>query len=332
MSSPHPHAHGPDGSHAHAHAHTHDHAHSHGPGAGTSERRLALAALVTGAFMVAEFAGGLISGSLALIADAGHMLTDAAGLALAWLGLRLSRRPADWSRSYGHDRFGILVAYSNGLLLFLVAGWIVYEAVHRISAPSPILGGVMLWVAVAGLAVNGAVLWTLHGGDHDNLNMRAAVLHVIGDLLGSAGAIVAAIIILLTGWTIVDPLLSVLVSLLILTSAWRVVQESAHILLEGTPAGLDPRVIADDLIANVPGVVGVHHVHLWSLSQERPLITLEARVVDAHAARAAVEAIKARLHETFGIGHATVEIDIADVAGGPVSCPADHSCHGPRPS
>ena len=332
MSPPHTHSHGPETAHGHAHGHAHRHGHSHGPGAGTSERRLAVAALVTVAFMVAEFAGGLISGSLALIADAGHMLTDAAGLALAWLGLRLSRRPADWARSYGYDRFGVLIAYSNGLLLFLVAGWIVYEAVHRISAPSPILGGVMLWVAVAGLAVNGAVLWTLHGGDHDNLNMRAAILHVIGDLLGSAGAIVAAVVILLTGWTIVDPLLSVLVSLLILASAWRVVRESAHILLEGTPAGLDPRVIADDLTATVPGVVGVHHVHLWSLSQERPLITLEARVADAQAARAAVDAIKARLADTFGIGHATVEIEIADAAGGPMSSPADPSCHAPRPS
>jgi cobalt-zinc-cadmium efflux system protein len=282
--------------------------------------------------MVAEFAGGLISGSLALIADAGHMLTDAAGLVLAWLGLRLSRRPADRKRSYGYDRFGVLIAFANGLLLFLVAGWIIWEAADRILNPSPILGGVMLWVAIAGLAVNAGILWTLHGGEHDNLNMRAAVLHVVGDLLGSAGAIAAAVIILLTGWTLADPLLSVLVSVLILGSAWRIVRESAHILLEGTPSGLDARAIAEDLKMTVPSVVDVHHVHVWSLSQQRPMITLHARVESADAARSAVDAIKARLRQTFGIGHATVEIEIGSSGRGEDCSSSDSSCHPTRTS
>ncbi|HYD15919.1 MAG TPA: cation diffusion facilitator family transporter, partial [Hyphomicrobium sp.] len=256
------------------HTHSHPHAHDHAHGAGASERRVAIAALLTGVFMVAEFAGGLISGSLALIADAGHMLTDCAGLLLAWIGFRLARRPADWKRSYGYDRFGVLVAFVNGLLLFAIAGWIVVEAWHRLNAPSPVLGGVMLWVALAGLAVNLASFWVLQGGDNANLNVRAAVLHVAGDLLGSVAAIVAALVILATGWTPIDPILSVVVSLLILGSAGRIVRDSGHILLEGTPAGLDPRQIGDGIKAAVPSVLDVHHVHAWSLSQERPLVTL----------------------------------------------------------
>jgi hypothetical protein len=191
----------------HTHAHPHAHSHGHLHGAGASERRIGLAAVLTGVFMVAEFAGGLISGSLALIADAGHMLTDSAGLTLAWLGFRLARRPADWKRSYGYDRFGVLVAFANGLLLFAIAGWIVVEAVHRFRAPSPVLGGVMLWVALAGLVVNLIAFRLLAGGDHENLNVRAAALHVIGDLLGSLAALAAAVVILATGWTPIDPIM-----------------------------------------------------------------------------------------------------------------------------
>lgn len=270
--------------------------------------------------MAAEFAGGLASGSLALIADAGHMLTDSAGLALAWLGLRLSRRPADWKRTYGYDRFGILVAYSNGLFLFLVTGWIVLEAIHRISSPAPVLGGMMFWIALAGLAVNCGVLWMLHGGDQHNLNIRGAVLHVLGDLLGSVGAIVAALVILFTGWTVVDPLLSVLVSLLIVISAWRLVRDSGHILLEGTPEGMDASTIAADLVTSVPGVINVHHVHVWSLSQERPIVTLHIRLAEGTEANLAVRAVKDRLRSEFGLGHATVEVEFVDCADHPSAC------------
>ncbi len=298
------------------HSHGHPHSHDHGThGAGASERRIGLAALLTGAFMVAELVGGLVSGSLALIADAGHMLTDCAGLTLAWLGFRLARRPADWKRSYGYDRFGVLIAFANGLALFAIAGWIVVEAAHRIAAPSPVLSGVMLWVALAGLAVNLLAFWLLSGGDHGNLNVRAAALHVIGDLLGSVAALAAAIIILATGWTPIDPILSVVVAVLILGSAARIVRDAGHILLEGTPAGLDPREIAADLKAAVPGVVDVHHVHAWSLSQDRPLITLHARVSDSDRAPEAITAaIKAHLKARYGVDHATVELEFEHCA------------------
>jgi cobalt-zinc-cadmium efflux system protein len=307
--------------HTHSHPHADSHLHGHGVqghgahghdahGGRASERRIGLAALLTGGFMLAELAGGIISGSLALIADAGHMLTDSAGLALAWLGFRLARRPADWKRSYGYDRFGVLVAFANGLALFAIAGWIVVEAVHRLNTPSPVLGGVMLGVALAGLAVNIIAFWLLQGGDHGNLNVRAAALHVIGDLLGSVAALVAALIILTTGWMPIDPILSVLVALLILGSAGRIVHDAGHILLEGTPPGLDPRQIGEDIKAAVPAVLDVHHVHAWSLSQGRPVVTLHARVCDSSVAPETITAaIKVLLRARYGVDHATVEIE-----------------------
>jgi len=297
----------------------HDHGgHTHG----TSERRLGLAALLTGGFMVAEVAGGLISGSLALLADAGHMLTDFAALSLAWFGFRLTRRPADWKRTYGFDRFSILVAFVNGLALFVVAGWIVFEAWHRLRQPVEVLGGIMLWVAIAGLAINLLAFAILHGADRNNLNMRAASLHVLGDLLGSVAAIAAGLIIVFTGWTPIDPILSVFVAVIILRSAWMVVRDSGHILLEGAPRGMDAREIADDLRDTFPALADVHHVHIWSITQERPMITLHARLNDARPPAGLASEMRDRLADRFGIGHATIEFEPAQTGedGPPQAC------------
>jgi cobalt-zinc-cadmium efflux system protein len=306
----------------HHHTHDHDHGahgHSHNRAHGASESRVGIAALLTGAFMLAELAGGLISGSLALLADAGHMLTDFASLALAWFGFRLARRLADWKRTYGFDRFSILIAFANGLTLFAIAGWIVVEAWHRLNDPTTVLGGVMFWVALGGLAVNIAAFFVLHGADNNNLNVRAASLHVMGDMLGSVAAIAAAIVIILTNWTPIDPILSVLVALIILRSAWRVVADSSHILLEGAPPGLDNREIAQDLCASVAGVEDVHHIHAWSITQERPMVTMHVRVDGSatHPDRIVAE-VKRRLKEKFGVAHATIEVEYgacADDAG-----------------
>jgi len=308
------------------HKHTHEHGpNDHAHGASQSERRIGLAALLTGAFMVAEVTGGVVSGSLALIADAGHMLTDFAGLSLAWLGFRMARRPADWKRSYGYDRFGVLVAFANGLALFAIAGWIVVEAVHRLGSPADVLGGVMFWVALAGLAVNLGAFWLLSHGDHGNLNVRAAVLHVIGDLLGSVAALAASLVILTTGWTPIDPILSIVVAVLILGSAARVVRDAGHILLEGTPTGLDPRTIGADIVASVPGVADIHHVHAWSLSQDRTVVTLHARLADAKGAPEAITtAIKEHLKARYGVDHATIEIEVARCADAESGSPGTH--------
>lgn len=286
----------------------HGHSHSHTPRDAASARAVGIAALLTGGFMFVEVVGGLVSGSLALLADAGHMLTDFAALAMAWLAFRVARRPADAARTYGFDRLSVLAAFLNGVALFVVAAWILIEAMGRLRAPHAIEGWVMFAVAAAGLLVNVLSFWVLSRGDRGNLNLRAALLHVLGDLLGSAGAIVAAIVIILTGWSPIDPLLSVLVSVLILRSAWRVVRESAHILLEGTPQGFDQAAVVADLTSTVPGVIEVRHLHAWSITESRPMVTLEA-VVDAGSDHdAARGAIKARLAEAFGFDHATVEI------------------------
>ena len=285
--------------------HDHDDRHGHA----VNERSVGFAALLTGTFMVAEVAGGLISGSLALLADAGHMLTDFASLALAWLGFRLTRRPADWRRTYGFDRFSVLVAFVNGIALFAIAAWIVIEAAQRLQEPVPVLGRVMLWIALAGLVVNIVAFAILRSGDSSNLNIRAATLHVAGDLLGSVAAVVASVVIILTQWTPIDPLLSVLVALIILRSAWKVVAASGHILLEGSPPGFDVRAVKTDICAEFPFVQNVHHVHAWSISQERPMVTLHASVEPGTDSVTAVRRIKRMLAEHFEITHATVEIE-----------------------
>jgi cobalt-zinc-cadmium efflux system protein len=292
-------------------AHSHDHAHTHDRG---NERKMLFAAVLTGGFMIAEVIGGIVSGSLALLADAAHMLTDFAALALAWLAFRFSRWPADRARTYGFDRLQVLVAYSSGLSLFAIAAFICYEAVQRLAAPVPVLGGTMMAVAAAGLAVNLIVFAILHTGDRENLNMRAATVHVLADMLGSVGAIAAAAIILTTGWVAADPLASILVALMVLYGAWNVVRDSSHILLEGTPKGIAPADIEADLEANIPDIDDVHHVHAWSITQERPMITLHARLCQPGNADRAIHAIKSRLRERFGIAHATVEIELADCA------------------
>jgi cobalt-zinc-cadmium efflux system protein len=298
-------------SHAHDHDHpTHDHAgHSHGHSHAANERSVGVAALLTGGFMVAEVVGGILAGSLALLADAGHMLTDFASLALAWIGFRLTRQPADWRRTYGFDRFAVLVAFVNGIALFAIVVWIVTEAAQRLYSPVEVRGAPMLWIAAVGLGVNFVSFFVLRSGDRDNLNIRAAVLHVVGDLLGSVAAVVAALVILATGWTPIDPLLSMVVALIIVRSAWRVVADSGHILLEGSPPDLDSRVLREHLRAALPFVLDVHHVHAWSISQERPMVTLHARLAASTDSAVAVREIKRLLAAEFRITHATVEIE-----------------------
>jgi cobalt-zinc-cadmium efflux system protein len=292
-----------DRHHTHAHGAAHVHRHA------SSEARLGWAALLTGGFMLAEAVGGLVSGSLALIADAGHMLTDAASLTLAWLAFRIARRPADWRRTYGFHRFQVLAAYSNGLALFFIAAAIGYEAVQRLREPVEVLAGPMLAIAILGLLLNLAAYLVLHGAGRDNLNVRGAMLHVLSDLMGSAAAILAALVILWTGWTPIDPLLSVLVAALILHSAWGLVRDAGHILLQAAPAGLDVRRLEAELEAAIPGVEDIHHVHAWSLTEERPMVTLHARVADARDGGRVAAAIKAHLRARYGVTHATVEIE-----------------------
>ncbi len=296
---------GHDHSHRHAHSEGHAHAYAHS----NNESRLRLAAVLTAGFMVAEAVGGVIAGSLALVAEAGHMLAYTASLWLAWFAVRLARRPANLVRTFVFHRLLVLAAFTNGLTLFFIAIVIVWEAIRRFSEPVEVLAKPMLVIAVVGLLVNIVAFFVLHGAERDNLNVKGAMLHVIGDLLGSAGAIVAALVILWTGWEPIDPLLSVLVTLLILRSAWFLVRESSHILLEATPLSLDIEAMKQDLTANVPGLVLVHHVHAWSLTQDRPMVTLHACVADVARAQEISQAIKARLKSRFCVDHVTVEVE-----------------------
>lgn len=291
---------------------THDHSsqstHTHG----ANERRIVVAAVLTGGFMFVEAAGGVFAGSLALLADAGHMVADFASLALAWYGFRLARRPADWKRSYGYDRFSVLIAFVNGIALFVIAAWVICEAWQRLGEHPVVLAGPMFWVALAGLAANIVSFWVLQGGDRKNLNIRAAALHVLGDLLGSLAALIAAVVIMTTDWTPIDPILSVLVAVIILRSAWRVVSESGHILLEGTPSGINARDVADDLRATFPAIADVHHVHIWSITQERPMLTMHMRLKENDPPERIVAAVKRRLAERSNISHATIEVEFED--------------------
>lgn len=266
--------------------------------------------------MGVELVGGIIAGSLALIADAGHMLSDFGSLALAWIGFRMARRPADARRTFGFRRFPVLAAFVNGLTLFAIVVWIAYEAVMRLMAPHPIQPMTMLWVAAAGLAVNIASFAVLHGADRDNLNVRGALLHVAGDLLGSAAAIIGALVIMATGWVQADPILSILVALIIVRSAWAVTSESAHILLEGAPQHVDLDAVTHDLADHVDGVLDIHHAHLWSLDGRRSMMTLHAKVANEMAGPGVVARIKARLREKHEIDHATVEIEVEACAEG----------------
>lgn len=303
---------------AHRHDHDHEHGHTHAPEVKAGNKgRVLLAAVLTSGFMLAEVAGGLLTGSLALLADAGHMLTDSVALVLAYMAYRMSERPGTSRMTYGFDRLKILVAYTNGLTVLGIAFFIVVEAVDRIAAPAPVLGAPMLAVAAAGLVLNFVVLAVLRGGERESLNLRGAILHVLGDLLGSVAAIAAAIIILTTGWFPADPLLSILVAVLLLGSAWRLIVESGLILLEGAPVHIDRDAIVADLTAHAEGVVDVHHMHLWTIDGRRPMATLHARLRPGADAAGAIAAIKARLGDAHGIHHATVEVETSD------ACPDD---------
>ena len=285
-------------------------AHGH-EGNESNQRRVMIALVLTGTFMLVEVVGGIISGSLALLADAGHMLTDTMALTLAAMAFQVSKRPPGGNLTYGYQRFQILAAFVNGLSLLAVVGWILFEAVSRFFNPRDILGETMLVVATAGLVINLVSFAVLHTGDKENLNIRGAALHVAGDLLGSIAAIVAAIIIINTGWTPIDPILSVAVAALILKSAWSLVKRSAHILLEGAPEWLDVETMQERIVARVSGVGEIHHVHIWGLTPQQLMLTMHVSLDGPVESQSGViRDVKTFLQEEYGIGHSTIEVDV----------------------
>jgi cobalt-zinc-cadmium efflux system protein len=270
-----------------------------------------IALVLTGTFMLVEIVGGIISGSLALLADAGHMLTDTMALSLAAMAFHVSKRPPDGSLTFGYQRFQILAAFVNGLSLLAIVGWILFEAVRRFINPRDILGETMLTVAAAGLIINLISFAVLHTGDKENLNIHGAALHVAGDLLGSIAAIVAAIVIIYTDWTLIDPILSVAVAFLILKSAWALVKRSSHILLEGAPEWLDVDAMQGRIVANVPGVTEIHHVHIWGLTPQQLMLTMHMSLGDQVASQSdVIRNVKSFLKDEYGIGHSTIEVEV----------------------
>lgn len=313
-------------------SHSHDHHdHSHAPAVTSdNERKVLLGFSITFTFMIVEVVGGLISGSLALIADAGHMLTDAAALALAYAAFRLGRRAADSKRTFGYLRFEVVAGLVNAITLFAIVAWIGYEAFQRFLVPHPVLSGPMLIVAIMGLLVNILIFRILTHGDNEHVNIKGAALHVMGDLLGSVGAIAAAVTIYFTGWEPIDPILSIVVSLLILRSAWGLLRASLHILLEGAPDNAAPDDIERHLKANVDGVALVRHVHVWSLTSGRTLATLHVELADDANAAAVTREVIRQLKARFDIEHATVAINWDDDGDGSCSLsrsPADAAHH-----
>lgn len=294
---------------AHSH-HDHDHGHSHAPTVtSANERKVLISFVLIFTFMLVEAVGGVLSGSLALLADAGHMLTDAAALALAFAAFRFGRRAADSRRTFGYVRFEVIAGFLNAVTLFGIVIWIVYEAWQRFSRPGEILAGPMMIVAILGLLVNVLVLWIMTRGESEHVNIKGATLHVMGDLLGSVGAIVAAIVVYLTGWTPIDPILSVAVALLIVRSAWKLLGKSLHILLEGAPDDALPDELEHGLMGSVAGLAAVGHIHVWQLTSGRTMATLHVRPKLDDEARMVVKAVEKALREKFGIEHATVAID-----------------------
>ncbi|HSJ24178.1 MAG TPA: cation diffusion facilitator family transporter [Longimicrobiales bacterium] len=300
------HRHDPGHDHDHGHDH-HDHDH-HDHLREVSRRRLIVVLALTSTFMVVEFVGGWIANSLALMADAGHMLNDVAALALTWFALWFSRRPATPEKTYGWLRLEILCALVNGAALFLIAGIILWQAFLRFQTPQEVEGTLMLVVASGGLVVNiiGAVL--LHSSASHNLNMRGAYLHILGDLLGSVGAISAALIILATGWYVADPLISVFVALLILAGAWRLMRESVDILLEAVPRGIDIGAV-HRAILDVDGVHDVYDLHVWTLTSGYLSMSGHALIRDPARHQSVLQEIHDVMHSRFNISHVTVQID-----------------------
>lgn len=290
--------------------------HPHVQPTGGSHGRLAIALALTLAMLIVEGVGGWWSGSLALLADAAHMLVDAGALALAWIAALLALKPADARRSYGYGRIEVLAGFVNALVQVLLVIAIVYEAVRRLLAPEGIhiQSTVMLVVAVAGLLVNAIVLRSLHVHDHahDDLNTAGARLHVFGDLLGSVATVLAALLVCYLGWQWADPLLSLGVSILILRSAFVLLRRSSHILLEGVPEGLATDDIHAVLLQADPAIIEVHHLHVWQLASGSRMATLHARVCDGGDAQRVLHAIQHVLMEHFAIGHATVQIESAE--------------------
>ena len=277
--------------------------------------RLRLGLALTLAVLLIEFAGGLFSHSLALLSDAGHVLTDVFALGLAWFAVEQSKRPADQRRTYGYQRVSILAALLNAITLIVIVLAIAIEAVRRLMDPAPVQGGLVIATALVAIAINAFVILTLRG-DRDNLNLRAAMLHVIGDVAASVGVVIAGAVILLTGWLPIDPLLSLAIAALIAYSAWGIVRETVNLLLEGTPREVDLAAVRTE-ITGTELVTGVHDLHVWALSSDELALSCHIVIDDTSLGNAehVVRDLESKLCDRFAIGHTTIQVESCHPCG-----------------
>ncbi|MFO1313840.1 MAG: cation diffusion facilitator family transporter [Burkholderiales bacterium] len=301
----HDHAGDHDHARARARAHAHGHDHPHASAATGTRRALILALVLTGGFAIVEAAGGWMAGSLALLSDAGHMITDAAALGLALFADAVARRPVSSRASYGYGRAEVLAAFVNAIAMLAVVALIAIEAVKRLLDPVPVAGGLVTAIALVGLAVNLAAAWVL-SRETGSLNTRGALLHVMGDLLGSLAAIVAGGVILATGWMPIDPILSLAVALLILRSTWQLLKQSTGVLMEGVPGHLDFDAIGRSLAA-LPGVSDVHDLHIWNMSSEGVALSAHLSIARGEDWPALLAQARRMLSSDYGIRHATLQ-------------------------
>jgi cobalt-zinc-cadmium efflux system protein len=303
----HHHGHGHHHHHHHGHDHSHDHFDTQREG---NKKGLLIALFVTTGIMFAEFFGGLFTNSLALLSDAGHMLSDASSLLLSVVALWIASRPATPKKTFGFYRFEVLAALFNGVTLFVIAGFIVWEAFERFMEPPTVSSGTMILIACIGLGANLISAWSLlrNGDVKDNVNVRSAYLHVLGDALGSVGAIVAGIVMMVFGWYIADPIISVIVALLILKSAWGVISHSFHILMEGTPHSVNHEDVKEAL-QSIHGVIDVHDLHIWTITSGLHSLTCHLLVQEDHPSQSILQEAIRTLSDRFHIDHSTIQIE-----------------------
>lgn len=302
--------------HEHSHGHNHNHVHN------ANKKALTISFFLIAGFMFVEFIGGYLTNSLALISDAGHMLSDAVALGLSLSALIFGARAATSSKTYGYKRFEILAALLNGIVLVLLSIFIFKEAIERLSSPPHVIGKGMMIISIIGLIINIVVAYILHsqGSTKENLNVRSAFLHVIGDLLGSVGAIIAAILIMLFGWYIADPIASMIVSLLVLYSGWNVLKESVNILMEAKPSNIDSGQVIS-ILKSIDGVEDIHDLHIWMITSDFSVMTVHLKVKEDSDRDLILEKAKGSISKEFGIKHVTIQLEGRDI------CPYEETCN-----
>lgn len=309
--SGHNHNHSDGHSHAHHHGHDHGHhGHHHHFDMSGNKTGLFIALIITAGIMVLEFVGGLMTNSLALLSDSGHMLSDVSALVLSLVAVWFAARPASAVRTYGFHRFEILAALFNGVTLVVISIFIIWEAVGRMFDPPDVASGSMMLIAAVGLLANLASAWALlrKGDVHNNLNVRSAYLHVLGDALGSVGAVAAGLLIYWFDWNIADPIISIVVAVLIVKSAWGMLKHTVHILMEGTPVNVDEQEVRTAL-GELPGVVDVHDLHIWTITSGLDSLSCHLQVADGTDCQQVLQAAIALIEERFSIQHSTIQVE-----------------------